>query len=495
MNGSAEMHSDGVGGPLAAALDLAAVAVRRLDGTILHWSKGMADLYGWSAREARNRVSHDLLRTRFPQPLSDIEAELQRAGEWTGELIHTARDGRRIIVVSRWRLHRDAPDAEPLIVEANTEITTLRATEAALAASEALTQRTLARLNTVFEAVPVGLILLDPNLRCTSVNALLAKISGKPVEAHIGRDLRNVLPAPLAEAIRTLHRRVLQTGMAVHGVHVSGETTAAPGRTRHWIVNCQPKRRGPAASVAGVCCAVLDVTDHVEAERAQHLVAREASHRVKNALTTVMAAAEQTLRQAGDDPSRFVHDFTGRLKVLASAHDLLTQEAWQGADLAVILRAALAPWRPGKIDLVSPDPRMVSPRLNPQQAQALALALHELATNAVKHGALSSPAGRVAVRWSIAADRVVSLDWTETGGPPPAQPSPDRRGFGSRLLERALPQQLGPGSEVKLAFEPSGLHASIRLAPVEPKQQLSRSLELREFGHEPPEPPRPSCYH
>src|SRR5690349_3993820 len=101
---------------LAAALDLAEVAVRRFDGTILHWSRGMRDLYGFTPEEALGRVSHDLLRTEFPAPLPQINKALLRDGLWRGELIHRARDGKRMVVTSRWRLLRDVSRARPLVV-------------------------------------------------------------------------------------------------------------------------------------------------------------------------------------------------------------------------------------------------------------------------------------------------------------------------------------------------------------------------------------------
>jgi PAS domain S-box-containing protein len=324
---------------LRAALDLAEVTMRRLDGTILHWSRGLEDSYGWTAKEAVGRVSQALLQTSFPAPLAEIEAELLDVGHWTGELVHIARDGHRVTVLSRWRLYRDDLTGETVVVEANTDITALRAGERALAASEARAVRAAARM-----------------------------------ESRV-------------------------------------------------------------------------------------LVAREMSHRLKNALATVVAMADQTLRRSGDDPARFVRDFTERLRALGRAHDLLTAEDWQGgANLAMIIRTALAPWPPNAIEL-SPGPDAASPRVCPQQAQALVLALHELATNAAKYGALSRPEGRIAVRWSGDAGGMATLEWTETGGPSLSPSPPERCGFGSDLLRRALPRQLGAGATAAVAFEPSGVRA------------------------------------
>jgi two-component sensor histidine kinase len=150
---------------------------------------------------------------------------------------------------------------------------------------------------------------------------------------------------------------------------------------------------------------------------------------------------------------------------LARAHDLLTASAWEGSTLGAVADQALAPWSgQGRLRVV--DAGGAADRLGPHQALALVLGLHELATNAAKHGALSRPDGRVEVRLSAGpgSGGALRILWTETGGPPlPAGP-PARRGFGTRLLERGLAQDLGPGSAVRLDFEPAGLRAEIRFA-------------------------------
>lgn len=209
-----------------------------------------------------------------------------------------------------------------------------------------------------------------------------------------------------------------------------------------------------------------------DSERRLRLVVAELNHRAKNALATVQGLALQTARgQAGAEPARFMEVFTGRLQSLARAHDLLTAFAWEGVALDAILRTGLATW-------LEADKGEAEPRVRvrcachrpialaaPGQAQALIMALHELAVNATKHGALSVPEGRVEVRCSPGPDGVSGLvEWRETGGPPvPARP--ERGGFGTRLLERSLARDLGPGAEVALDFDPAGLRATICFTP------------------------------
>ncbi|WP_419899795.1 PAS domain-containing protein [Roseomonas sp. USHLN139] len=213
-----------------------------------------------------------------------------------------------------------------------------------------------------------------------------------------------------------------------------------------------------------------DVSAAKASEARQLLLLGELNHRVKNTLATVHSLALQTARTAGsaaDAMPRFLNDFQARLLTLSRGHDLLTARTWRGASMEDIARAALAPWQvedgpdgTARLSLAGP-----SVWLAPRQALGLALAMHELATNATKHGALSCAEGRVVVAWHGTAEGLVRLDWREEGGPP-VKGVPSRRGFGSRMLERGLPAELGPGSAVELDYAADGFRASIRFRPV-----------------------------
>ncbi|MFC3126920.1 PAS domain S-box protein [Pseudoroseomonas globiformis] len=213
-----------------------------------------------------------------------------------------------------------------------------------------------------------------------------------------------------------------------------------------------------------------DVTDAKAAEARQALLLGELNHRVKNTLATVHSLALQTARNvvgAPDAIPRFLQDFQARLLTLSRGHDLLTARTWRGATLEETARAVLAPWQgeaagePGEFRFRIGGPTVW---LAPKQALGLALALHELATNALKHGALTHQDGRIVVRWGGEADGMVQLMWREGNGPPVRAPS--RKGFGTRMLERGLPAELGPGSSVKLNYESDGFVAAIRFRPV-----------------------------
>ena len=186
------------------------------------------------------------------------------------------------------------------------------------------------------------------------------------------------------------------------------------------------------------------------------LLINELNHRVKNTLAIVQSLASQTLR--GERMSATVgQSFIGRLIALAGAHDVLTSADWQTADLTEIVRRSVGPFDNGGGRIRVEGPAV---RLSPRTALALAMAVHELATNAAQHGALSDDRGRVSVDWKVAnggaGDRLAWV-WRELGGPVVARPQ--TTGFGSRLIERGLPTELG--GAVGLYFEPGGVVCTI----------------------------------
>ncbi|GAA0594160.1 hypothetical protein GCM10009416_35680 [Craurococcus roseus] len=207
--------------------------------------------------------------------------------------------------------------------------------------------------------------------------------------------------------------------------------------------------------------------ERARAEARRALLIGELNHRVKNTLAVVQSLAAQTARGAPDLPS-FAAAFQARLLALARAHDLLTRRDWEGAPMVSVVRAAVEPCGSGRVDLRAG--RAPSALLAPAQVLTLALALHELATNALRHGALSEPGGRVSVCCGPdpaeeGAQRVV---WAERDGPPIPAP-PVRKGFGLRLLERGLAGQAGMEAETR--FEPEGLRCALRLRPAGPALQ------------------------
>lgn len=195
-----------------------------------------------------------------------------------------------------------------------------------------------------------------------------------------------------------------------------------------------------------------DVTERQQDDRQKEVLLSEMRHRVKNILANVQSLALHTGRRA-QSVEEFLRAFGGRLSALAHAHDLSVERDGSGATLTAVARAALEPWeKSGQIALTGTEHRV-----SPRQAVALSLALHELATNAVKYGALSDPNGRVEIEIRETPEGRIHLTWQERNGPPP---STDRaRGFGSRLLLQALPVELS--GTVALTLLPQGARCEI----------------------------------
>jgi two-component sensor histidine kinase len=208
---------------------------------------------------------------------------------------------------------------------------------------------------------------------------------------------------------------------------------------------------GAVLLLIGFAFAVRMATTIARGEMLHDLLIEELNHRVKNTLAILQAIAAQTFRSA----TRAEREkFEGRLGALAEAHNLLSQEKWQGSELADVIKRVLQPYAlsgPGRIRMFGPDVP-----LPPRLAVVLSMIVHEIATNAAKYGALSNDSGTISVNWEVVEEggaRKLRLIWTEAGGPPVV--APVQRGFGSRLIERSARDQLG--GEATVDFLPRGV--------------------------------------
>lgn len=456
-------------------------------------------------------------------------------------------------------------------------------------------QQALSELAAIYNDAPIGMAVIGTDFRFQRINARLAKMNGAPVEAHIGRTIREVVPA-LADIGESLVRKIAETRESILNLEVEGETAAEPGVIRsfieHWspvfgangtvvAVNVvveevtaqkraeerlrQSERRLSTALRAGqlgvfeytylpspayywdktvrqiwgvgandvvsdaffwstlhpedearvrlifarsedpagsrrydieyrifrrgdnalrwvrvasdmifddnqpvrIIGTIQDITDRKQAEEQALLLMREVNHRSKNLLAVVQSIAHQMAR--GADPETFASGFAERLAGLASSQDLLVRNHWQGVDLAALIAGQLAHYTHliGTRIHLAGDPL----RISANTAQNLGMALHELATNAAKYGALSAAGGEVWIGWTAsAADDAFSISWTERGGPPVVMP--DHRGLGSQIITRLLERALG--GSVVLDFDPTGLRWSAHA-------KASAVLEARSF--------------
>ena len=268
-------------------------------------------------------------------------------------------------------------------------------------------------------------------------------------EGHTSHFRRRVLPADLAR-IEAETADALAAGKDL--VNYEFRIVRDDGAIR-WIEGAARFVFGADGAPVRMVGTNVDITERKAAEQHQRLLVNELNHRVKNTLAIVQAIAWQSFRSSG--ASRLAREaFEGRLAALAAAHDVLTRQDWDGGSITQVLGSAVAPHDPGEGRLKASGPLVM---LDPKAAVALALAMHELATNAVKHGALSTPEGRVDVCWTVDSD-VLDLTWRETGGPPVK--AGIKRGFGTRLLEQGLSEELK--GAVRMEVRPEGLVCSVK---------------------------------
>jgi PAS domain S-box-containing protein len=199
----------------------------------------------------------------------------------------------------------------------------------------------------------------------------------------------------------------------------------------------------------------IDITDLKEAEARRTLLIREVDHRARNALALVQSIIRLTKAKSIDS---YVAMIEGRIRALSTAHALLSESRWEGADLGRLVDEEIAPYRHGEFEKVTISGPAVF--LQPTIAQIIALVLHELVTNAVKYGALSQPSGRIAVSWQYRQDEL-TLQWEESGGP--AVQPPTTKGYGTKVINASVMQQLG--GHVDFSWQPHGLRF-VMVAPI-----------------------------
>lgn len=318
------------------------------------------------------------------------------------------------------------------------------------------------RLSLATEAAGLGVwdwdLLANTMVYSEQAKAIYGFPAGQPVTYEMVRDATHPEDYPRTSALAQRAIDPAQRDKSPYEYRIIRPDGAVRWALAHGEAIFVESPEGPVAiRYVGT---IQDVTDRTRAAERRQLLINELNHRVKNTLATVQSIAHQTLRP--DQPTLEARGLlTARLIALSGAHDILTRENWETADLRDIVAQTLGPYEPEtgtRFDVQGP-----ALRVSPRAAVALAMALHELATNAAKYGALSVDQGRVAVTWCLTGgdgDARLVLDWREGGGPPVK--APERQGFGSRLLVQGLSADLGAAAQ--LAYDPAGLHCRIDAA-------------------------------
>jgi PAS domain S-box-containing protein len=417
-----------------------AVLAWRLDGTIEFWNSGAEQLYGFAPQEAIGRSSHSLLHTKFPIDFADVRAQLTTERAWSGELRHTCKDGSEVTVDSRMQLL----DADT-VLEVNRDISVRLRIEAALHDSE----RQSHWLAAIIESSDDAIVSKNLDGVITSWNRGAQRIFGYSAEEAVGQPITILIPDDRLDEERTILSRIRRDERIDHFETVRRRKN---GSMIVVSLSVSPIKDG-TGRVVGASKIARDITEQKRSQEMIGTLAREAEHRSNNLLANVQAAVNLS---RADTPEELKQAIAGRIQALANVHSLFVATRWIGAELSNIATQELAPYatETGTRVRVGGPPVL----LEPNAAQTIAIALHELATNAAKYGSLSNAAGHIDLTWQHQPDGQLTLRWTETGGPPVQIPT--RRGFGSRVIERLIGQANGAA---QFDWRPQGLVCEIAL--------------------------------
>jgi len=429
---------------LASLLTLSseAMLVWHLDEGIEFWNAGAERLYGFTSEEAVGRTSHALLQTKFPVEFIELITRLRNERHWSGELRHICKDGHEVIVESRLQLLSDGT-----VIEVNRDVTERKQIEAELRKAE----QQLHFLGTIVQSSDDAIVSKNLDGIITSWNKGAERVFGYTAEEAIGQPITIVIPQNRHDEERTILTRIRRgeriehfetVRQRKHGSLIAVSLTISP------VKNTEGK-------IVGASKIARDITEQKRSQEQIATLAREAEHRSKNLLANVQAMVNLSQADAVDELKKAIE---GRIKALANVHSLFVASRWIGAELSTIAQQELAPYSAtGEKHVRIDGPQVL---LEPTAAQAIAVALHELATNAAKYGSLSVANGLVDLKWSDEANGWLNLRWSETGGP--AVQPPSRTGFGGRIIEQMIGQLKG---DTRFDWRAEGLVCEIRLPP------------------------------
>lgn len=411
------------------------------DGRILRANQAELDLLGYESEEyvgqhiAEFHVDRDVIddilaRLSCHEKLERYPARLRTK---SGEIRH--------VLISSNVYSRDGEFV-------HTRCLTLDVTERHLAQLDL--QESERRSRELLEALPAAIYTTDTNGALTFYNEAAAELWG--VRPELGTSYwcgswrlfwPDGTPVPHDECPMAI---ALKENRVVRNIEAIAER---PDGTRVPFMPYPTPLHDADHRLVGAVNMLIDLTHLKQAHRRQQLLINELNHRVKNTLATIQSIAHQTFRGKTDEELK--QRFEKRLIALAKTHDILTREDWRGADLRELISQLIEFACDAGERAIVDGPSVLLPQ---RAVVPLAMAIHELCTNASKYGALTGPAGRIVIEWQfVAGGTRLQLRWVESGGPPVQVPV--RRGFGTRLLERGLPHELR--ADCKLTFQPSGV--------------------------------------
>ena len=327
----------------------------------------------------------------------------------------------------------------------------------------------LREIESLYENSPTGIALVDSGQRYRRINPALAEYNGFPVEDHFGKTITEMLPE-IGPRLRDAVAEVLTTGETLRNWQLEAPAPTEPSNAEVFELDIYavPAAEDDGDRLAGII--VRRITEFRRMEADLRNVMGELQHRVKNSLATVLAIVRQTVRSTRDEGT-LGKVLEARISALAATHNLLTRADWREIGLDQIVMNELEPYDVGgRLSVEGPDVALA-----PKAALTLAMVIHELTTNAAKHGALASEKERLSIAWTR-EDGVLRIRWTETGVGAP-EPEPRKPGgFGHRFIERAIRHDLD--GTVGMGHEGDGFEARIdvplsALAPATEDEQTN----------------------
>jgi PAS domain S-box-containing protein len=427
-------------------------------GVILHYNRRAAEIWGRSPQPGQTHDKFTENAKFFELDGTPVARTIVSEALETGmpvrdvERIVERPDGTRMVTSINIEPLRNTNGDVVGVVNCFIDITERKRTEIALEQSRQFALEQEQRLAATYEHAAIGILEVAPDGRFLRVNEAICTIAGYSRDEMLASKLLAHTHPDDVDADQENFRKQINGELEFYSVEK--RLVRKDGRVI-WLSSRSSPVRDADGRLLYLVRVVRDITERKAAEQRQRLLIDELNHRVKNTLATVQSLASQTARSA-PTPAAFRAGFEGRLVALSKAHDQLTMHHWESADLRQLLSGSLAPFAgtgPERVVLRGED--VV---LRPRAVLTLAMAFHELSTNAAKYGALSVPCGRVEIRWEAlrndSADGTqLHIDWVEQGGPPAAEPQ--KRGFGSRLIESGITAELG--GSARLIFAPEGL--------------------------------------
>jgi two-component system CheB/CheR fusion protein len=409
---------------------------------IKNFTPAMTDLFHLRDSDRGRPITEIVTRMNYAELQRDVAKVLRTLGVIEHE-VRIAED--ETVFVMRIRPYRSVDNVIDGVVITFIDITERKHHEEAQA-----------RLAAIVESSQDAIIGHAFDGTITSWNSGAEAIFGYQASEAIGKPFATLIPENQKDEVPQILDK-LKRGERVE--HFEIDRVRKDGKKLDVSLAISPIKDSRGKMIAASTIA-RQFTERKAAEEHKNVLMAELDHRVKNTLMVITSLIAQTAKSA-ESPQQFAEIIEGRIQALSRVHNLLNQNDWDRAALRDVISGELAPYRAGKDEnIVISGNEDVS--LTPKATQTLAMALHELATNAAKYGALSTPAGKVTVNWNVANSRKepkLSIDWLESGGPPVKPPT--RRGFGSQLIERIVNYELQ--ATVQRNFHAAGVRCTIEI--------------------------------